>query len=73
MNGELVVVYLHSTVLGGAIHTSWFEGVVEVPQKHILECRAPSQFAALIRPNASTVFVTMLSEKFFDDVDGGGF
>jgi hypothetical protein len=72
LNSELVVVDFNSTILRGAIHASWLKCVVEIPQKHLLEIQAPSQFTTLVRPDASTILMTMLGEKLLNDVNGGG-
>jgi hypothetical protein len=44
---------------------------VEVPQKRVLESQAPSQFATLVRLDASTIIMTMLGEELLNDVNGG--
>ncbi len=60
---KFIVVYLHSSILGGAIRASRFKGVVEVPEEHVLEDCTTGKLATLVRPNAATVLMAVLCEE----------
>jgi hypothetical protein len=72
-NGKFVVVDFGRTILGWTISTSGFDSVVEFPQKEVLLFGAASKFATLFCTDTPALLMTVLSEKFFDNVERGRF
>jgi hypothetical protein len=43
---------------------------MEVPQKHVLEGRAPSKFTTLVGADTANVVMAVLDEELLNDVKG---
>ena len=67
-HGKFVVVVLNSAILGRAVSTGGFKGVMEFPKEEILKVDGTSKFATLIGTDAATFLVTMVVEKLGNDI-----